>query len=204
MITIIDYGMGNLGSVHNMIKKIGYDSIITSDKEKILKADKLILPGVGRFDAGMNNLMEKGLIDILNEKVQVDKTPILGICLGMQLITNFSEEGKVKGLGWIDAETLKFNFDNNKDLKVPHMGWNFIKKINKSKVIDEMYENSRFYFVHSYYVKCKSRENVVATTNYGFDFDSIIQNNNVVGTQFHPEKSHKFGMKILNNFLELF
>lgn len=204
MITIIDYGMGNLGSVQNMVKKIGYDSIITSDKEKIIEANKLILPGVGKFDAGMHNLEERGLIDILNKKVKIDKTPLLGVCLGMQLITNFSEEGNVRGLGWIEAETLKFNFNNSKNLKVPHMGWNFIEEVTQSKIIDEIYENSRFYFVHSYYVRCKNRNNVVATTNYGFDFDSIIQNNNIIGTQFHPEKSHKFGMKILKNFLELF
>ncbi|EKQ51111.1 MULTISPECIES: imidazole glycerol phosphate synthase subunit HisH [unclassified Clostridium] len=204
MVAIVDYGMGNLGSVQNMVKKIGYDSIITSEKEIILEADKLILPGVGRFDAGMNNLKEKGLIDILNDKVKNNRTPLLGICLGMQLITNYSEEGNVKGLGWIDAETVKFRFDGNENLKVPHMGWNFIKQMNQAKLLYEKYDDSRFYFVHSYYVKCNKEENVVATTNYGFKFDSIIQDDNIVGTQFHPEKSHKFGMKVLKNFLELY
>lgn len=202
MITIIDYGMGNLGSIRNMIKKIGEESIITNNINEIMKAKKLILPGVGRFDTGMNNLKEMNLIEILNNKVLKEKTPILGICLGMQLLTNHSEEGNVDGLGWIDAKTIKFNIDD-KNFKIPHMGWNEIKVVNKSTIIRELENEARFYFVHSYYVECNNEKNCIAKTNYVDDFDCIIQNNNIIGTQFHPEKSHKFGMKLLKNFVEL-
>lgn len=202
MITIIDYGMGNLGSIRNMIKKIGGESIITNDINEIKKAEKLILPGVGRFDAGMNNLKEMNLIELLNDKVLKEKTPILGICLGMQLLTNYSEEGNVGGLGWIDAKTIKFNSED-KNFKIPHMGWNEIKVINESPIVRELENESRFYFVHSYYVKCNNEKNRIAIADYGNDFDCIIQNGTILGTQFHPEKSHKFGMKLMKNFMEL-
>ena len=199
IITIIDYGMGNLGSISNMIKKIGHKSIITSDLEQIKKSDKLILPGVGAFDKGMENIKEIGLSDLLNEKVLIDKTPILGICLGMQLMTQGSEEGITPGLGWVDAQVNRFV---STKLKIPHMGWNSIKHQKESKLFDEVITDKRFYFVHSYFVCCDNKEDVLTTTTYEDNFISSFEKGNIIGTQFHPEKSHKFGMAIIKNFVE--
>ncbi len=203
MIVIVDYGIGNLASVLNMFKKIGVkDVLISSDQETILKADKLLLPGVGAFDAGMNNLEESGLIPVLNKKVLEEKKPILGICLGMQLLTKRSEEGMKPGLGWIDGETLKFNLDPQLKLKVPHMGWNYIKVLKENPLIDTTSKN-RFYFVHSYFVKCFDEKQSLATSNFGADFTCMVNKDNIYGAQFHPEKSLKFGMKVLENFSKL-
>lgn len=199
MIVVIDYGMGNLGSIANMIKKVGHKCIITSDLEEIKKASKLILPGVGSFDNGMRNLAELGMIEVLNQKVLVEKTPILGICLGMQLMTKSSEEGTSAGLGWLDAQTKKFVSDT---LKIPHMGWNIIKHQKKSKLFDECESEKRFYFVHSYFVSCNQEVDILTNTNYTQDFVSSFEKENIIGVQFHPEKSHKFGMSLLKNFLE--
>lgn len=198
MVVIVDYGLGNLGSIVNMIKKIGFQSKISSDLEEISYAEKLILPGVGSFDKGIKNLHDLGIFQVLNQKVLVDKTPILGICLGMQLMTKSSEEGSLKGFGWIDAETKRFQSES---LKIPHMGWNVIKNSKKSKLFDEFVSEKRFYFVHSYFVDCKSQNNVLTTTPYTHDFVSSFENENVLGVQFHPEKSHNFGLKLLKNFL---
>lgn len=203
MITIVDYGMGNLGSIFNMFKKIGVQSKITSDKIEIEKASKILLPGVGSFDAAMSKIKELDFQSLLNFKALEEKIPVLGICLGMQLLTNSSEEGNLPGLGWIPAETLKFKFDANQNLKIPHMGWNMVQKNRSSKLIDDFEEEARFYFVHSYYVKCKNDANSILKTNYGFTFDSVIQKDNIYGAQFHPEKSHKFGMKLFKNFSEI-
>ncbi len=199
MVIIVDYGMGNLGSIANMIKKVGHKSIITSDVQKIKNATKLILPGVGAFDNGMRHLKDSGLIEVLNHKVLIEKIPILGICLGMQLMTNSSEEGTIAGLGWIDAQARKFVSD---ELKVPHMGWNVVKHKKSSKLFDELKTEKRFYFVHSYYVSCNSKDDILTTTPYGHDFISSYEKDNVIGVQFHPEKSHKFGMNLMRNFLE--
>ncbi len=203
MIVIIDYGIGNLASVLNMFKKIGTrDVVISSDKETILNASKLLLPGVGAFDTGMANLESSDLIPILNKKVLEEKTPILGICLGMQLLTHKSEEGIKSGLGWIDAETVKFNLDPHLKLKVPHMGWNYIEVKRKNPLID-MESKNRFYFVHSYYVKCFDESQSLATSHFGTDFTCMVNKENIYGAQFHPEKSLKFGMRILENFAKL-
>lgn len=202
MITIIDYGMGNLGSVQNMLNRIGVQSQITNSITDIEKAGKILLPGVGAFGAAMALIKEKNLVDILNHKVVEKKTPVLGICLGMQLLTKHSEEGNVKGLGWINATTKKFQFQDN-SLKIPHMGWNFVKLKQKNALIENLDAESKFYFVHSYYVECANSANVLATTFYGNDFHSIIHDENVFGAQFHPEKSHKFGMQILSNFSKI-
>lgn len=204
MIVIVDYDMGNLGSIQNMLKKIGYESIISSDPDLIRSASKLILPGVGSFDTGMRNLAERKLIDVLNECAMEKKTPILGICLGMQLMTQSSAEGSLKGLGWFKAKTIRFEFKNSEKLKIPHMGWN-IAHINKeSDVFKNMLnQENRFYFVHSYYVVCEEESDILTTTNYGINFTSAIQRANLFATQFHPEKSHKFGMALLRNFMEL-
>lgn len=204
MITIIDYGMGNLGSIKNMLKKIGVGAIISSNHKVIEDADKLILPGIGAFDAGMKNLDDLGLITILNSKVIKNNTPILGICLGMQLLTKCSEEGNTQGLGWIDAQTVQFKFDgNNNTLKVPHMGWNTTCINKESPLFNEMFVEPRFYFVHSYHVVCNNDHDILTTTHHGYEFASSIQKDNIMGVQFHPEKSHKFGMRLLKNFVEL-
>ncbi|HRE51721.1 MAG TPA: imidazole glycerol phosphate synthase subunit HisH [Flavitalea sp.] len=203
MITIIDYGMGNLGSIQNMFKRIGAASQITGDIGKIASASKLLLPGVGAFDAAMTRIAESGILDILNKKVVEDKTPVLGICLGMQLLSRSSEEGKLPGLGWVSARTIRFNFPQDSSLKVPHMGWNRVNEVNKSELTRDLPEEPRFYFVHSYYVMADDPADVLMTTHYGHEFHSVIQHNNIYGAQFHPEKSHKFGMKLLENFSRL-
>ena len=202
MITIVDYGMGNLGSVFNMFKKIGVSSRITSDLEEIKSATKLLLPGVGSFDKAMQKINSSGIREVLDQKVLVEKIPILGICLGMQLLINGSEEGQEKGLGYISASAKKFVFSNKK-MKVPHMGWNIVKKATPSLLTQDFEAESRFYFVHSYYVEVENQENSILKTTYGLEFDSAIQHKNVYGTQFHPEKSHKFGMKLFENFSKI-
>jgi glutamine amidotransferase len=199
MIVIIDYNMGNVGSIYNMIKKLGYESRITSSLDEIKKANKIILPGVGSFDNGIMNLKKLGLLEILNYKVLQEKVPIIGICLGMQLMTKKSEEGKLEGLGWINGETIKFVSDK---YKVPHMGWNTVNIKKYSKLFEGMDGEIRFYFVHSYYVKCSDAEDTLTTTYYINEFVSSFERNNIVGVQFHPEKSHKFGMKVFRNFIE--
>lgn len=202
-IVIVDYKMGNPASIINMLKKIGYGSVLSSDHSSILDADKLILPGVGSFDQAVRNINELNLRDVLNEKVIVQKTPILGICLGMQLITKTSEEGALKGFGWIDSYCKKFYFSDKISHKVPHMGWNTIQLLQEHSLFNELSNDPRFYFVHSYYVVCSDTTNVLTLTNHGFDFASSIVSGNVLGVQFHPEKSHKFGLKIMKNFVEM-
>lgn len=205
MITIVDYGMGNLGSIKNMFKYIGVEAVIENDVDKIKNASKILLPGVGSFDAAMKRINENGLKEVLDEKALKEKIPVLGICLGMQLLTNSSEEGKLNGLGWISAETLSFKEKINKEYRVPHMGWNIVKKSNESQLLDgfDSFEEVRFYFVHSYFVRVKNESNSLMKTNYGFEFDSAIINENIYGAQFHPEKSHKFGMKLFENFARI-
>lgn len=203
MITIVDYGMGNLGSLSNMFKRIGVQSEITSDRDKLLKAEKMLLPGVGAFDAAMERINNSGFREILDKKALEEKIPVLGICLGMQLLTNSSEEGILPGLGWIPAKTSKFSFPKDSKLKVPHMGWNLIYEKNPGALTSDLPAEPRFYFVHSYFVQAEDSSHVVATTIHGVEFNSIIQKENIFGAQFHPEKSHKFGMKLLENFARL-
>ncbi|HQT24177.1 MAG: imidazole glycerol phosphate synthase subunit HisH [Sphingobacteriales bacterium 17-39-43] len=203
MITIINYGMGNLGSVQNMFNRIGVKSRISGDLNEIKDSEKLLLPGVGAFDAAMQRINDGGFNELLTHMVEIDKVPVLGICLGMQLLTSSSEEGLLPGLGWINAKTVKFKFNEDSSLKVPHMGWNLINAKNDSRLTKNLPDEPRFYFVHSYFVKCHHPENIVCTTHYGHDFDSVIQKDNIWGAQFHPEKSHKFGMKLLKNFSEI-
>lgn len=200
MITIVDYGMGNLNSVKNMLKYLGYDSIVTGDPEMICQADKLILPGVGNFGTAMDVIRTSGLVEVLNQKVLEEKTPILGICLGMQLLLEYSEEGDCEGLGWIPGKVKKFEFPDKPQLKIPHMGWDYIEKRKDSLLFADSAGGERYYFVHSYYVACTNREDAAATTEYGICFDSVVERDNIMGTQFHPEKSHRFGMGILGNF----
>jgi glutamine amidotransferase len=202
MITIIDYGMGNLGSIANMIKKVGGKSIITSDINEIKNAKKIVLPGVGAFDNAVENLKKFDLWNLLKNKIFIEKVPIMGICLGMQLLTKGSEEGNLEGLGCINAYTKKFKFEDNK-LKIPHMGWNIVKLQKKSLLFEGMEkQENRFYFVHSYAVECYEKEDILTTTYYGYEFVSSFEKENIIGCQFHPEKSHKFGMKLFKNFVE--
>lgn len=205
MITIIDYGLGNTSSVSNMIKKIGFKSILTSNIESINKAEKLILPGVGSFGAGMKNIIERDLFDIINYKVKNKKTPILGICLGMQLMTKYSEESDIAGFGWFDADAVKFNkLKLPENLKVPHMAWSDVIIERNNYLFTGEKKKMRFYFAHSYHVKCYNEKDITAFSEYGYKFPSVILKDNIIGLQFHPEKSHKFGMQILTNFIKDF
>jgi glutamine amidotransferase len=202
-IVIIDYGLGNVGSIRNMLKKIGAEGTMSSNVSDIERAEKLILPGVGNFDQGMRNLEALGLVPVLEDKVIQKKTPILGICLGMQLFARKSEEGESTGLGWIDAEVVRFKFgDKERHLKIPHMGWNLVEIRQKNPLFEEMYPEPRFYFVHSYHVACRNEEEVLTQTFHGYNFVSSVKKENIYGVQFHPEKSHKFGMKLLDNFVK--
>lgn len=202
-VVIIDYGLGNLGSISNMLKKIGAEAKISSKEADIFNAKKLVLPGVGSFDSAIKNIRDLGLGELLNEMVLVRKTPILGICLGMHLLTNGSEEGVMSGFGWINAETIRFRFVEGKKIKIPHMGWNSLKVNQYSPILTGINVDHRFYFVHSYHVAGCCNEDMLATTFYGYDFVSAIQKENIIGVQFHPEKSHKYGLMIFKNFLEL-
>lgn len=204
MITIVDYGAGNIKSIRNMLKKIGQQSVISNHPEEITQAEKLILPGVGHFDYGMRSLRASGLIEVLNIAVLQNKTPLLGICLGAQLLGNSSEEGEERGLGWIDMEVVKFDVSKiESKFKVPHMGWSEIEVDQSSRLLDSLEEEARFYFVHSYHMKPNNLENVLTTTQYGYEFVSGVRKENIYGVQFHPEKSHKFGMQLLSNFSKI-
>jgi glutamine amidotransferase len=199
LIAILDYGMGNVRSIQNMLRRVGASSLITSDEAQIERADALILPGVGAFDEGMRRIDNLGLRTLL-DRVALDKRmPILGICLGMQLLTRSSEEGSLPGLGWIDATTRRFQQDEMRAFKVPHMGWNYVTAQRAHQLFHGI-ESPRYYFVHSYHVHCEDGSNVLATTNYGYEFTSAVVKDNIIGTQFHPEKSHRFGMALLKNF----
>lgn len=201
MITIVDYKTGNIGSIQNILKKIGENSIVTSDPEILEKADKIILPGVGSFDTGIKNLAELNLLDTLNKKVLKEKTPVLGICLGMQLMTKGSEEGALPGLGWIDACVKRFDFKDTREYKIPHMGWNSITLKKNSVLFNGEGNEARFYFVHSFYVRAESVSDILASTTYGSTFTSAFEKENIIGVQFHPEKSHKYGMMLFRNFV---
>ena len=203
MTAIIDYHAGNIASIQNMLAKIGVKATITNIIPDIRQATRIILPGVGSFDFGMKKLRELNLVDVLNERVLVDKIPCLGICLGAQLMCNRSEEGVLEGLGWIRAEVRKFPTQiNGTRYAVPHMGWDVVRQVKQSKLMDGINENPRFYFVHSYYITCHEPGDALLKNEYGVTFDSAFERDNIVGVQFHPEKSHKFGKALLKNFTE--
>ena len=201
MIAILDYGLGNLGSISNMYKVIGEKSKITNDFEIIRNADGIILPGVGAFDAGMNELEKNGLADVIKDEAKKGK-PILGICLGMQLLGNRSEEGDMQGLSLIPFECRRFNFED-KSLKIPHMGWDIVSFKKQHPLIDGLVGQQRYYFVHSYYAVCENPDNVLMTCDYGTEFACSVVKDNVMGVQFHPEKSHDFGLALLTNFVKI-
>lgn len=201
MVGIINYGLGNLGSIQNMLKVIGEKSIISSDVNDLDNCDRYILPGVGAFDAGMQKLNESGLVDFIKRVTLIEKKPILGICLGMQLLGRKSEEGSLHGLGLIPFDNIRFKLDDA-ELKVPHMGWDIVEFKQSNPLITGLEDNQRYYFVHSYHAKCDSEENILMTCDYGYEFAASVVRDNIMGVQFHPEKSHDFGMALLTNFVK--
>ena len=202
-IVIIDYQVGNLSSIANMLKKVGQKSIISGDINEIKSADKLILPGVGSFDYGMNKLNESGITEVLNEKALNDKIPFLGICLGAQLLTQSSEEGVLAGLGWFKAKTIKFDFSNlQTKLKIPHMGWTEVQAPKPCPLMENLID-SRFYFVHSFHFTTPDESEIMLQSEFGYPFVSALWKENIYAVQFHPEKSHKFGMQLMRNFINL-
>ena len=205
MIYIINYGLGNIGSIANMLKK-NHVNFLVAENPQDLKCGvtKLILPGVGSFDDGMTLLRTNLWVDLLSELVLEKKVPILGICLGMQLMTMKSEEGHEKGLGWINARVKKFKFDDP-TIKIPHMGWNNVSPVNDNSGLFNGLgdDDTRFYHIHSYFVSLEDQCEELAKTNYSGNFTSAFQKENIIGVQFHPEKSHKYGMTLLNNFVKL-
>ncbi len=200
-ITIIDYGTSNLGSMKNMLKKLGVPSRFARKAEEVMEAEKIVLPGVGAFDAGMRTLRASGMVDALHKKVLEDKTPILGVCLGMQMMGRSSEEGTERGLGWVDAESMRFRSNEHPSMRVPHMGWNEAHPSKSSLILSDAPAKLRFYFANSYHVVCDDPADVLLETEYaGFRFASAFEKGHIRGAQFHPEKSHGFGMWFLNNF----
>lgn len=202
-VIIIDYGMGNLFSIYKRLKLLKADVVISSSIEELKQADKIILPGVGHFEKAMQRLNESGLVEALNEQVLINKKPILGICLGMQLITNKSEEGNCAGLGWINVEVKKLPVVNSKKFKVPHTGWNQIKICKESKIMKDIPDYSEFYFVHAFGVLASEDKYILNKTTYESEFISAIENENIYGVQYHPEKSHDVGLQLLRNYIEL-
>ena len=203
MIAIIDYGIGNLQSVQRSFQKIGAAAVISSKPEDLLNADRIVLPGVGSFAEGMDNLRRYGLLPVLNQKVREQGTPFLGICLGFQMLTNRSEEGDTEGLGWIDAETKRFHSNGaGSPYRIPHIGWNDLSAQRENPLLNGLSVASCFYFAHSYYVTCHDQSAIHATTQYGLEFVTVVQKDNIFSAQFHPEKSQANGLAILRNFVE--
>lgn len=201
-ILLVDYGMGNLFSIRKVIERLGYRCKVSHSASDIQKADRIILPGVGHFGKAMENLRKFELIEPLNEVVLVKKAPVMGICLGMQLMADSSEEGEVEGMKWFDAKVIKFHISNKELYKVPHMGWNTLKHMNhQSNILKGLGPEEEFYFVHSYHVVSENDTDILAVTNYEFSFVSAIEKENITGVQFHPEKSHRAGEMMLRNFL---
>ena len=201
MIVVVDYGVGNLFSVSNMIRKAGGEVCVSRDPDEILAADKLLLPGVGHFDHGMRMLNSSGIRDALDRFALDLKRPVLGICLGAQILGKGSQEGDASGLGWIDMQCRRL--PSAPGLRVPHMGWNQIVRKKSSPLLDRMTEDARFYFVHSYYMDCANPQNVLATATHGIEFACAVQAENIYGTQFHPEKSLRHGLALMRAFVEL-
>ena len=204
MIVILDYGMGNTGSIINMIRHVGGDAVISADEQTISTAAALILPGVGAFDSGMEKLRASNMLALVEKCVLKEKIPFLGICLGMQLLFDSSEEGLLPGLGWISGRVERFDFSgiNENGLKIPHMGWNLVASRHNHPLFASLGAGARFYFVHSYHAVCSDEHHAIAFAEYGYSFACAVQKENIFGVQFHPEKSHKFGMTLFKNFVE--
>lgn len=202
MIAIIDYGIGNLGSIKNMLKKVGSESVVLAKTdEDVVAADKYILPGVGAFDSGMRMLNQSGMRKELDRQILEYHKPVLGICLGMQMLGEGSEEGVEKGLGYIPFSCVKFQFQSER-CRIPHMGWDYVNIQKETSLTLDCRENSRFYFVHSYYAKCKHSEDILLTCEYGITFAAGVNRDNIYGVQFHPEKSHNYGKWLMENFMK--
>jgi glutamine amidotransferase len=199
-VIVVDYGMGNIGSILNMLKKIGVTAEPSTGPADLLRADKIILPGVGAFDNAMRKLRDLGYAEALDQRVLGDKVPILGVCLGMQLFGTASEEGQERGLGWLDAHSVRFRFDDADRRKVPHMGWNNIRVCRPSPIFADPETPRRFYFVHSFHLQCSDPSDVLSLTEYGHEFVSGVCQENILGTQYHPEKSHRFGLEFFRAF----
>ena len=202
-IHIVDYGMGNIFSVQKKLLQENITVSISSEPQDILQADKIILLGVGHFKRAMDNLLELNLIEPLNNFALIQKKPVLGICLGMQLMASFSEEGNSTGLGWVDASVKKFNTSDSQKFKIPHMGWNTINLTKKSSLMNNIASNEEFYFVHSFYMHPNDPDLILNETNYIENFCSGIEQENIFGVQYHPEKSHDSGRTLLKNFISL-
>ena len=200
---IVDYRMGNLNSVKKKLDRLKTTVSITSNPRDIVKADKIILVGVGHFAKAMKNIKELNLLDTLNEVAIIKKKPVLGICLGMQLMAKDSEEGNTEGLGWLNANVRKMQVDDTLKFKIPHTGWNKITQSKKSRLMKGIPESSEFYFVHSYHLMSNETSNILNETEYYFKFTSAIEKNNIFGVQYHPEKSHDIGEVLLKNFISL-
>ena len=204
MITIIDYGLGNIRAFVNVYERLTIKTKVAHTAADIRDAEKIILPGVGAFDYAMSQLNASGMRDELEKQVLVNKVPVVGICVGMQMLANSSDEGKLPGLGWIDGEVKLFDESLIPyKTRLPHMGWNSIKPLNNCPLLSGFNDLSRFYFLHSYYFACKNEQNVISTTEYGIMYASAVNRENIYGIQFHPEKSQYYGIKVINNFLNL-
>ena len=203
MIGLVDYGLGNIQAFSNIYRRLGIETFAVRTASDLRSASRLILPGVGAFDWAMRKLQESGLRDVLDEEVLGSKKPVLGVCVGMQMMARSSEEGVLQGLGWLDATVVKFDTNLYKSHSyLPHMGWNDVSPVNPEILFSGLH-SPRFYFLHSYFMKTNKEENILATSKYGIKFTAAVQSKNVYGTQFHPEKSHGWGIKLLKNFSEL-
>jgi len=204
MIVIVDYGLGNVRAFESLYKKIDIPCIVASSAVELGQASKIILPGVGAFDFAMDSLLRSGMREQLDHMVVDLGTPVLGVCVGMQMMSTHSDEGSLPGFGWIDGCVKRFDFSGSSTpTDVPHMGWNNVKPVSSSGLFEQLDDHSRFYFLHSFYFSCTSQDSVIATTNYGGDFASAVEKDNVFGVQFHPEKSHGWGVRILENFARM-
>ncbi len=204
MIGIINYGLGNIRAFINVYKNLNVPIKVVSELEDLDSVTKIILPGVGDFDHAMLSIQESGLLDTLNGLVLDQKMPVLGVCVGMQVLAKTSEEGKLPGLGWIDGNVKKFSMTNlGRKLPIPHMGWNDVKSIGSNKLFTKLNDGAKFYFLHSYYFDCNNKDSVLALAEYGNSFECAVHNENIYGVQFHPEKSHSYGIQLLQNFANL-
>jgi len=204
MITLIDYGVGNINAFVNVYKRVDVPVKIAKTKEDLIGAEKLILPGVGHFDHAMTQLNNSGMRDTLDKMVLLDKIPVIGICVGMQMMANNSDEGTMEGLKWIDASVRKFDESKiNQVTRLPHMGWNDVRPVKDIPLFKGLEKDAIFYFLHTYYFECTNPEDVMAVTEYGGEFASAAHHENKYGIQFHPEKSHSYGETLLHNFAKL-
>jgi imidazole glycerol-phosphate synthase subunit HisH len=204
MITIVDYGLGNVTAFATVYTKANIKVTIAKTADDLKSASKLILPGVGHFDHAMRLLQQSGMREALDEMVLRDKVPVIGVCVGMQMLARSSEEGALPGLGWIDATVRSFkSHEGIRTMSIPHMGWNDVKSVSANPLFAELGVDARFYFLHSYFMNCDRKGDVLAVCNYGSDFACAVQSSNIYGVQFHPEKSHRFGDRLLRNFAGL-